>query len=558
MKKYALGLDFGTLSLRALIADIETGQEAASVTVDYPHGVMDTRLPDGTRLPPDWALQHPGDYLECLRQAIPEAIERAGIDSGDIVGVGVDGTSCTMIAMDKEGTPLCLLPGFAGEKHAWPKLWKHHAAQSQADRMTEAALSRGEGFIEAYGGKISSEWLFPKIWQVVEEAPAVYAATDRFSDLADWIVLLLTGEKVYSSCLMGYKAFWNRQSGYPSEDFFASLDPRLKHVARDKLAGEVLPVCGRAGFITDRAAALTGLKAGTPVAVATTDAHVALPAVNVIAPGSMLMIMGTSTVHLAVGDDAHPIPGICGVHGEGVYPNVPVYEAGQCCVGDHFDWFVRTLTPKAYALEAEARGMDAHQILTEKAAALKSGESGLLALDWWNGNRSVLNDGALSGLMLGMTLTTRPEEIYRALIEATAFGTRMIIENYESHGVPVGELYACGGISFKNRFMMQLYADVLGKPIRLARSRQTPALGSAIMGALAAGSQMGGYDDYKEAAARMGGVGSDVFTPDAGAGAVYDRLYDEYRCLHDFFGRGGSGVMKELRDIRRRAAADDC
>ena len=550
MRKYALGLDFGTLSVRALIADIETGQEAASVSMDYPHGVMDVALPDGTNLPPEWALQHPEDYLLCLRSVIPQAIRQTGVHAEDIVGVGVDGTSCTMIATDGDGTPLCLLPGFAGEKHAWPKLWKHHAAQSQADRMTERAVSRGESFIAPYGGKISSEWLFPKIWQTLEEAPDVYDAADRFVDLADWVVSLLTGERVYSACLMGYKAFWNSHDGYPSEDFFGSLDPKLRHVVRDKLRGNVLPVCGRAGFVTEGAARLTGLAPGTPVAVATADAHAALSAANVTQPGRMLMIMGTSTVHLAIGGDGHAVPGICGVHSAGVYPGVPVYEAGQCCVGDHFNWFVRTLMPGDYSREAEARGMDAHQLLTEKAAALKPGQSGLLALDWWNGNRSILNDSDLSGLILGMSLTTRPEEIYRALIEATAFGTRMIIENFESHGVPVCELCACGGISGKNRFMMQLYADALQRPIRLARNPQSSALGSAIMGALAAGSNNGGYDDYREAASHMGGVQSEIYVPNPVAGAVYDKLYAEYRRLHDFFGRGGSNVMKALKNIQ--------
>ena len=552
MSKYALGIDFGTLSARALVAEIGTGREAGTAVMDYPHGVMDRALPDGTCLPPDWALQHPSDYLDCLRRVVPEAMAQAGVSAEDIVGVGVDATTCTLIPVDRAGTPLCLLPGLAGEKHAYPKLWKHHAAQSQADRMTQLARERGEAFLARYGGKISSEWLFPKVWQTLEEAPALYEAAHRFLDAADWIVLQLTGREARSSCLAGYKALWSRRDGYPSEDYFRALDPRLQHVVRDKL-GPVSPICTRAGTISPAGAALTGLKPGTAVAVASSDAHVALSAAGVTRPGSMVMIMGTSTVHLLLGEEERPVPGICGVVEDGIIPGLYGYEAGQCCVGDHFDWFVRNLAPESYAREAAERKIGLHALLTEKAARLSPGESGLIALDWWNGNRSVLVDADLTGLMLGMTLATRPEEIYRALMEATAYGTRLILENFEAHGVTISGLAACGGIARKNPFLMQLYADALGREIRIARSAQTPALGIAMMGAVAAGREAGGYDDIHQAAEEMGGVGDTAYRPDPAAHAVYDRLYAEYLRLHDWYGRGGDDVMKRLKAIRRDA-----
>ena len=553
MGKYALGIDFGTLSARALVADVATGREVGEAAMDYPHGVMDKALPDGAPLPPDWALQHPADYLDCLRRIVPEALAQAGVDPADVIGVGVDATCCTLVPVDKDGTPLCLLPGWAGEKHAYVKLWKHHAAQSQADRMTQTAQERGEAFLARYGGKISSEWLFPKVWQILEEAPDVYAAADRFLDAADWIVFQLTGREARSGCLAGYKALWSKADGYPSEDYFRALDPRLAHVTRDKLPGAVHAVCARAGEISEAGAALTGLVPGTALAVGTSDAHVTPPAAGITGAGRLLMILGTSTVHLAMGDEARFVPGICGAVEDGIAPGLIGYEAGQCCVGDAFDWFVKTLAPDAYAREAAQRGLSLHALLTEKAARLSPGESGLLALDWWNGNRSVLVDADLTGLILGLTLTTRPEEIYRALIESTAYGTRLILENFGEHGLPMEELVACGGIARKNPFLMQLYADALGREIRVARSAQSSALGAAMQGAVAAGRAAGGWDTIEQAAKRMGGVRAETYRPDPAAHAVYDRLYAEYLRLHDWYGRGGDDVMKRLKAIRRDA-----
>ena len=554
MSKYTIGIDFGTLSARALVVEVATGREVGTAVAEYPSGVLDTRLPGGEPLPPDWALAVPGEYLDCMKAVIPEALRQAGVRPDEVIGVGLDGTNCTVLPVTRDGTPLCALPAFQGEKHAYMKLWKHHAAQDQASRMTELAVSRGEKFLDRYGGKISSEWLFPKLLQVLEEAPEVYDRADRFVEMTDWLVSRLTGHEVRSSCLAGYKALWDRRAGYPDEAYFAALDPRFRTVVRDKLPTPVQPIFTRAGDLTREGAALTGLIPGTAVAVGTSDSHVALPGAGITGPGTLLMIVGTSTCDIMASPVMKPVPGICGVAEDGMLPGYYGYEAGQCCVGDHFNWFVGNAVPAAYQAEADARHMSLHALLTEKAARLRPGESGLLALDWWNGNRSILVDAELSGLIVGLTLTTRPEAIYRALIEATAFGARTIIENFVDHGLPVDRVCACGGIVSKNSFLTQLYADVLHRPISLTASDQTPALGSAMMGAVAAGAPRGGYDTIAEAARRMAGAPKRVFSPDAAASAVYDKLYAEYRRLHDAFGRGDSDVMRRLRQIRRENA----
>ena len=551
MAKYAVGIDFGTLSARALVVEMGTGRELASSVMDYPHAVMDERLPDGTRLGHDWALQHPQDYLDCLAKTIPEAVAESGINAADIIGVGIDFTACTLLPCLADGTPLCFLPAYRNNPHAYIKLWKHHAAQGQADRLNEIAEARGETFLARYGGKISSEWVIPKIWQTLEEAPEIYDAADRFIEACDWVIWQLCGRETRNACTAGYKAIWSKREGYPSDDFFAALDPRLRHVVDEKLSRDILPIGAKAGEVSEAASKLTGLPVGAAVAVATVDAHVSLPALGITEPGKLLMIMGTSTCHILLGKTEELVPGMCGVVEDGVLPGFPGYEAGQSCVGDHFQWFSENCVPESVMQEARSRGIHIQQLLTEKAERLVPGESGLLALDWWNGNRSVLVDANLSGMMLGMTLQTRPEEMYRALIEATAYGTRMIVDTFVTSGVPIDALYACGGIAEKNPMMMQIYADVTNREIRIARSAQSPALGSAMFGALAAGAGNGGYDTIADAAREMGGVKDIVYRPVPAHVAVYDQLFAEYRRLHDLFGRGGDTAVKTLKKIQR-------
>jgi L-ribulokinase len=554
--RVAIGIDFGTESGRAVLVDVETGRELAGAVHPYANGVIDVQLPapDGdVRLEPDWALQDPRDYLATIRHAVPAVLATAGADPADVVGIGIDFTACTMLPTTADGTPLCTIPEYRREPHAWVKLWKHHAAQPQADRINALARARQEPWLARYGGKISSEWFFSKSLQILEEAPAIYAAADRLIEAADWVVWRLTGVETRNSCTAGYKAMWSKADGFPSSGYFAGLDPRLAGVVDDKLSRTITPIGSRAGFLSAEAAGWTGLRPGTPVAVANVDAHVSVPAAGVTGPGTMVAVMGTSICHLVLGSRPAIVEGMCGVVEDGILPGQFGFEAGQSAVGDIFAWFVDRAVPAAEHAAAAAAGLDVHGYLEREAARLRPGESGLLALDWWNGNRSILVDADLSGLLVGATLATRAPAIYRALIEATAFGTRMIIDSFEAAGVAVDDVVACGGLPERNRLLMQIYADVTGREFKVAASAQTPALGSAMFGAVAAGAAAGGHETIGEATAAMAGVKDVSYRPDRARRPVYDELYAEYRRLHDHFGRGENDVMKRLRAIRERA-----
>jgi L-ribulokinase len=549
--RYAIGLDFGTESARAVLVDVTDGREVATAVHPYGDGVIDEVLP-GTdiELPHDFALQNPADYIDVLRMTIPAVLKEGGVNPEDVIGLGTDFTACTMLPIDNAGIPLCQKPEWRDNPYAWIKIWKHHAAQPEANRLNEIAERRGEGWMQRYGGKISSEWLIPKIWETLNEAPAVYTAADRYIEAADWIVLQLTGEERRNSCTAGYKAIWSKREGYPGDEFFAALDPRLRNVVDAKLSRKIYSLGQRAGGLTLEMAELTGLRPGIAVSIGNVDAHVSVPAATVVEPGRMVIIMGTSNCHMVLGTEEHLVPGMCGVVEDGIIPGFYGFEAGQSCVGDHFAWFVENCTPAAYQDEAEARGIDLHRLVEEKAARQKPGEHGLLALDWWNGNRSVLVDVDLTGMLLGATLATRSEDIYRALIEATAYGTRMIIDTFQDHGVAVNEIVACGGLPERNKLLMQIYADVTGREIKVSASQQTPALGSAMFGAVAAGRAAGGYDSIFEAAQHMARLKGEAYAPIAEHGAVYDQIYAEYARLHDHFGRGENDVMKRLKQLK--------
>ena len=557
MNRYAIGVDYGTLSARALLIDGETGRELSSAVMEYPHGVMDQALPSGKKLPPDWALQDPQDYVDCFIHTVSQVVKESGVNPEEIVGVGVDFTSCTILPAKADGTPLCKVPGFQDNPHAYVKLWKHHSAQPWADRLNQLAQDRKESWLPYYGGRISCEWVLPKVMQIVEEAPEVYEACDKIIEAGDWLVWQLCGREARSQCNAGYKVQWRPGEGYPSNDFLRALDPRLEHFAEEKLSETICPVASRAGYLTPELAKATGLSENTAVAVEIVDAHASVPACGITEAGKMLMIMGTSTCHMLLSEKEMGVPGTCGIVKDGILPGLYAYEAGQSCVGDHFSWFIDNCLPAAYTEAAKAQGKNIHQYLREKASVLKPGESGLVALDWWNGVRSVLMDSDLTGLIVGMTLQTRPEEIYRALIEATGYGTRKIIESFESQGVPVTELYAAGGIAFKDEMTMQIYADIFSKPIKIAASHQSGALGSAIYGLYAAGEEKSGYASFQDACKALGRVQDRTFVPDASNAAVYDKLYEEYTLLYQYFGQGGNNVMKRLKALKAAQRKDN-
>ena len=548
--QFVIGLDFGTKSVRALVVEARTGREAGTAVCDYAHGVIDEHLPGTSiRLEPDWALQDPNDYLESLKRVVPDALRISGMRAEQVVGIGVDFTSATIIPTLADGTPLCEKIKFRSNPHSWVKLWKHHAAQSEADRINELARARHELWLRDYGGKISSEFMHSKALQILDEDPELYDAIDKLVEAGDWITWQLTGILRRNACAAGHRALWQKERGYPSSDFLGALDSRFANLNETKLAGQVVLQGSCVGGLTERAAQWLGLCVDTPVAAAMIDAHAALPGAGVTEPGRMAMILGTSTVHMMVDQFKNSVPGITGVIEDGMVPGLVAYEGGQAGVGDIFEWFVEHAVPAEYFDQAKTRGISVFQLLENQAAQQKPGEHGLLALDWWNGNRSVLADAGVSGMLIGATLGTRAPDIYRALIEATAFGTQIIIETFEANGARVNEIVACGGLAERNALLMQIYADVTGRAIDQSASAQTSALGAAILAATAAGV----YDSVATAVKCMTQPPKKIYYPISRNHAIYQQLFAEYRRLHNYFGRDENPVMKNLRRIQLAA-----
>ena len=539
MQTHALGLDFGTESVRALVVACEGGEEAAVAVSAYPHGVITDALPGSEEpLPPDSALQHAADYRQSALEVIREVLGHVPADS--ICGIGVDFTACTMLPIRRDGTPLMELPAHASEPHAWVKLWKHRAAHRQAERVADLARERAEGFLQYYSGAVSPEWMLPKCWEILEESPDVYHAAELFVDAGDWIVHEMTGRFVRNACAAGYKGLWNAELGFPSEDFLTALDAKLANL-NGKWLQNIACAGQRAGGIRASFAERSGLREGTPVSAATIDAHSGVPGMGVTGEGVLSIIMGTSSCHMLLSRDLHLFDGYAGVVRDGIVPGFYGYESGQAAVGDLFGWFARRFLPD----EGEA----GFRRLSQEASAVAPGRSGLLALDWWGGNRSVLMDSSLTGMVLGWTLGTRPAEVYRALIEGSAFGTRTIVESYTSAGIRVEKLVVCGGL-VQDPLILQIYADVTGLPVEVAASNQAVALGAAMFGALAAGSGQGGFDELPDAVSAMARAPTARHEPDREAHRVYEELYGLYRHCHDHFGRQHAGIMRRLKEIR--------
>ena len=545
MSKYSIGIDYGTLSARAVLVALDRGEECAEAVYEYPHAVMSETFVDGTPLPTDFALQHPRDYLEALEYVIPTVLKTADVSGDDVVGIGIDFTSCTVVPAKADGTPLCFDEEFALNKHAYVKLWKHHAATPYADKLSE--LMAGSELLARFGGKFSNEFFFPKLAEIADHAPEVYRAADVFLEGGDFMTWTLTGHRTMSCGIAGFKAMYTEEDGFPSNEVLTALHPLLDGVVKEKLTEEIVYPGESIGGVTEAWAKKLGIPVGTPVSAALIDAHAAVPAAGITDGNEMLFILGTSGVQMVMSDEVAPVGGICGIAKHGYIKGRYAYEAGQVCLGDHFAWFVKNCVPASYEAEAKEKGIGIHTLLTQKAEALRVGESGLLALDWWNGNRSILVEPDLSGMILGMSLTTKPEHIYRALIEGTAFSTRRILDAFEEAGVSVGSILVGGGIAEKNPLLMQIYADVTERELRLVGTKQAGALGSAIHGAVAGGA----FSSVKEAASVMAKISDTVYRPIPENKAVYDRLYAEYKMLHDIFGRGENNVMKRLRSLRR-------
>ena len=522
----ALGLDFGTESVRAVLVDLR-GRERASVVAKYRHGQIIETLPGSKKkLPPHYALQHPLDWLESAAKATHAALRQAEARREDVLGIGVDFTSCTMLPTKRDGTPLCLLKPFANEPLAWPKLWKHHGALAQTDRINTVARERGERFLKRYGGIIGLEWFFPKMLETLELAPHAYDAADVWLEAGDWLVWQLVGGPAESlprsTCQAGYKGMWNATEGYPSEDFLRAVNPKFARVVKDKMPGRLLAPGVAAGGLTGAMAKQFGLREGTPVSTAIIDAHAGVPGAGAAEPGTLVMVMGTSSCHMLNSEVERSVPGVAGVVQNGILPGFYGYETGQAAVGDAFDWLRRTTGQRDFVQ------------LGREAAALPPGAEGVRCVDWFNGCRTPLMDGSLRGVFTGLALHHRPAHLYRALLEASAFGLRWIVERLREGGVPVRRFVATGGLPHHNPLVVQVYADVLGESITVHPSKQGPALGAAILGALAAGAFQSPGEAIRAMATPKPGT-APVFAPTRSHRASYEALYREYRRLGDFF-----------------------
>jgi L-ribulokinase len=533
---YSIGIDFGTESGRALLLDPRTGEELAVSVVRYPSEVIDRSLPTtGERLPPEWALQDPDDWVTVIETAVPAVLEQAAVPAEHVVGLGVDFTSCTVLPVTRDGVPLCTLEGWRDRRHAWPKLWKHHAAQPVADRLTEVALERGEPFLGRYGGRISSEWYFPKLIELWLEDREVYDAAYGFIEATDWIVWHLTGRECRQRCTAGYKALWSDVEGLPPTEYFEAAYPGFDRPAA-KLGTQfaVLGTC--AGTLQPGLASRLGLPDTVAVAVGNVDSFVSMPGTGVERPGIYVMVVGTSICDMVVHQQEIRLPGITGVVRDGILPGLYGYEAGQVAVGDMLAWFVDTFAPAENSYAASERD----------AGQLGPGETGLVALDWWNGNRTILADADLTGAIFGLTLHSTESEIYRALLESIAFGNRRIMENFSEHGFELSEIVACGGIAEKSPLLMQLLADTSGLPVNIPASSEVPARGAALFGAVAAGC----FDDIGAAIVATRPNTARTYRPGAQAHAIYGEVYGIYRALYELLGRSEVELLHGLKRIR--------
>ena len=544
MNKFVIGIDFGTLSARALLVDAISGKEIATCVYEYPHAILGDKDFNGVKLPESYALQHPQDYLDALKNTISGVLNSSGVSADNVVGLGIDFTTCTVVAVDKDLTPICFKYDFKDSPHAYVKLWKHHGAEKQAERINAVAVKEKEPWLSRYGGKVSSEWFFPKVLETFDQDKNAFDATDNFLEAADWLTSIITGKVARNNCTAGFKAFWNKKDGFPKNEFWQKIDLEFANKIGDKVKGEVIPVGSMHGRVDGRGSALTGLNVGTAVSVAIGDAHASMPAVGITESGKLMLIVGTSACHIVLGREDLPVSGICGSVDGGIIPNLVAYEAGQTCFGDAFEWVKKCAVPEEYAVNAKEKGQNVFDYLNSLAEKLKVGESGLIALDWWNGNRTPYADFELTGLILGLTLSTKPEHIYRAVIEAHAFGTKRIVDLYKGSGVDVTEIIASGGIASKNPLLMQILADVIGVKISVSDGKQSGARGSAIYATVAAGE----FDSLSDAVKAFKVDNGSTYYPDSENNEKYEKLYKEYLNLSKLFAESDA-VMKRLKDI---------
>jgi L-ribulokinase len=547
---FSIGVDYGTESGRVLLINVQSGNIVGTVVIPYAHGVInskDDRIPYVS--PVGAAIQDPNDYLEVLLKGIPKILDETKIESSQIIGIGFDFTSSTVLPVDEFHVPLCLNPAFKTNHHAWVKLWKHRLSVPVKDEMYDLAKQGHANWFRRLGQNISEEWAIPKIYETYLKAPDVFDAATYFIEAGDWITTTLTGELTRNNCALGFKTLWTEEDGFPI-DYFCSLDAHFGHSLPNKLAGRVKNIGETAGNLSIEWAQKLQLPVGLPVATCIIDAHAAIPGNGVSKSGTMLMVMGTSTCHLMVHKELYEISGISGVVKDAIIPGLYAYEAGQPAVGDLFASFVKNHVPASYEIEALEKDITLYKLLEEKASLLTPGESGLLALDWHNGTRSTLSNPNLSGLIVGLTLHTKPEEIFRAYLEATAYSAKKIISTYLSEGMDINEIVASGGLPQRNRLLMQIYADVLNRSIRISHSEYAPGIGAGILGSVAATRANGGYDTIEEAMENMVIPSEETFQPIEENVLKYAKLYDYYEELHQYFGVDNPTLMTGLMKLR--------
>lgn len=550
-KKFTIGINYGETSASAVLVDVNNGNLIATTSYPYANGIITKKLPEtDIELDEGWALQDPKDYINALKRTAPKLLKESQINPEQVIGIGTAFVGSTVIPTTGDGTPLAMIDEYASEPHAWPKHLRHKAAMEKAQQLTQLAVDRFETFLDRYGGKINNEWFFPKVWEIYDDSSSIYNAADRLIEASDWIVWKLTGVETRNVCAAGYKGLWSKSEGFPLETFFGAMDSDLANVVDEKMKHEITPLGINVGGLTEEAAQWMKLIPGIPVASGLLSSHAAVPAATVAEPGKMAIIMGSDFFHMILSKKEHRVPGMCGVVEDGLVPGLFAYEACQSASGDHFAWFMDNAVPENYMKEARSKKIDIHNLMEEKAAALKPAESGLIALDWWGGNRSILVDRDLTGLILGYSMETNPEEVYRAILEAITFGTRKIFETFIASGVPINEIIVSGGKPTTNKLLLNIMANVTRTEIKIAKSQHASALGAAMYAAVAAGELKGGYATIQDASKKMAHLSSKSFIPNNNDKKTYNRLYSEYTLLHDYFGYGHNNAMKRLNNLR--------
>lgn len=539
---YSIGFDFGTESCRALLLQYETAQIITTVEATYPHGVIAKEL-HGKPLKGAMVLQHPKDYEWILKELVQAIKNSTNISINDIKGIGIDFTSCTVLPVTAQFEPLMTKELFYYNPHAYAKLWKSHSAQKEADEIT--ASLKNHTYLEKYGGVISSEWLLPKLLEIIHDDPNVFEEMAYFMEAGDWLVSKLTGQLVRSSCMSGYKGLWQKKEGYLEKELLASIHPSLETIYETKLSGEVLPVGSFAGYLQEDMATWLGLSPNTAVAVSIIDAHSAVVGAGLSEPNELLIVVGTSSCHLLLSEEETIIPGISGVVEDGIVPGLYAYEAGQVAVGDIFNHFVKQQLPETYIKESLKDNKSVFDLLNGRAEHLSVGETGLVALDWHNGNRTPYVKSNFSSVIVGETISTEPHEKYRALVESTAFGTRAIINLFQEKNISIDKIVLAGGIPRKNNFLVQVYADVLQKEITIIDQDHIPALGAAIIGVAAAKKE-----PINNLIKNLGAKQTKHFSPNPSNQEGYEKLYKLYNRLSEIFGKEES-ILEELYELKK-------